>query len=106
MDLGGDGKVDWAGRHAPVYEVTGLHCEVEMPEQEIAPGITVWSEVRFGRPVVKGTRVPVETVVTRVAGGMSALEVAEEYGLTLEDVQNALRYAAQLVAEELVIVTV
>ena len=67
---------------------------------EIAPGVTVDPKVRFGRPIIRGTRVPVETVVARVASGMTVEGVAEEYGITLEDVRHALQYAAQLLAQE------
>jgi Protein of unknown function (DUF433) len=52
--------------------------DTEMP-LEIAPGIVVDPKVRFGKPVVKGTRVPAELVVAKLAGGMTAQEVAEEY---------------------------
>ncbi len=72
---------------------------------EIAPGITISPDVRFGHPVLKGTRVPVEKVVARIAAGMSPHEVAEEYGLELEEVYCALRYAVQLLSEELVVAT-
>ena len=67
---------------------------------ELAPGITVDPAIRFGRPVIRGTRVPVETIVGRVAAGMSFSEIAEEYEITEEDISNALRYAAQRLAEE------
>ncbi len=64
------------------------------------PGITVDSEIRFGKPVVKSTRVPVELLVAKVAGGMSIEEVADEYGVTPSDVRAAIGYAAQRLAEE------
>ncbi|HEX4953312.1 MAG TPA: DUF433 domain-containing protein [Thermoanaerobaculia bacterium] len=70
---------------------------------EIAPGITVDEKVRFGRPVVAGTRVPVELVVGKLAGGMSFQEVCEEYDLSPEGLRAALAYAAQLVAGERVL---
>ena len=38
--------------------------------KEIAPGIIVDREVRFGKPVIKGTRVPVDLVIGKLAGGM------------------------------------
>jgi len=38
--------------------------------KEIAPGITVDQSVRFGKPVLKGTRVPVDLVVGKLAGGI------------------------------------
>jgi uncharacterized protein (DUF433 family) len=68
--------------------------------QEIYPSITVDPRVRFGKPVVKGTRVPIELLVGKVAGGMSIEEVADEYGVTPEDVRAAIGYAAQRLAEE------
>ena len=67
---------------------------------EIAPRVSVDPEVRFGKPVVTGTRVPVDLVVGKVAGGMTPQEVADAYGLTREDVQAALSYAAQILANE------
>lgn len=67
---------------------------------EVAPRIVVDAEVRFGRPVIRGTRVPVELIVGKLAGGMSVEEIMKEYDLGREDVQAALAYAARLVAEE------
>lgn len=68
--------------------------------QEIAPRIVVDPAVRFGRPVVKGTRVPVDLVLAKLGGGMAQAEVAGEYGLALEDVQAVLVYAAQVLASD------
>ncbi len=54
-------------------------------------GITADPSVRLGKPVIKGTRVPADTVVARAASGMmSTKEAAEEYGITEKDVYNAL----------------
>ena len=68
--------------------------------QEIFPHIAVDPTVRFGKPVIKGTRVPVDLVVGKIAGGMTLEEVGAEYELTPEQVRAALAYAARLVAEE------
>jgi uncharacterized protein (DUF433 family) len=68
--------------------------------QELCPGIVVDPAIRFGKPVIKGTRVPVEILVGKVAGGMTVDEVAEEYDVTPDDVRAALGYAAQRLAEE------
>jgi uncharacterized protein (DUF433 family) len=68
--------------------------------QEIAPRISVDPQIRFGRPVIRGTRVPVELVVGKLAGGMTAQEVADEYELALEDIYAALSYAASVLATE------
>ena len=63
---------------------------------EVAPGIVVDPQIRSGKPVIRGTRIPVHLVVAKVAGGMQVREVAEEYGLAEEDVRAALSYAAKM----------
>jgi uncharacterized protein (DUF433 family) len=68
--------------------------------KEIAPGIVVNREVRFGKPVIKGTRIPVDLVIGKMAGGMTIEEVMKEYDLRREDILNALSYAATLMKEE------
>jgi uncharacterized protein (DUF433 family) len=67
---------------------------------EIAPRIVVDPSIRFGRPIIQGTRVPVELVIGKLAGGMTAQEVAEEYEIVPEDIQAVLSYAAKLLAAE------
>ena len=68
--------------------------------REIAPRIVVDEAVHFGKPVIKGTRVPVETVVGKLAGGMTREQIEEEFGISKEDVLAALAYAANSVAGE------
>lgn len=68
--------------------------------RQVFPGITVDAEVRFGKPVIKGTRVPVGVVVGKIAGGMTPEEVMKEYELTRRQVQAALKYAAAVVTQE------
>jgi uncharacterized protein (DUF433 family) len=68
--------------------------------RQIAPHIVVDEEVRFGRPVIEGTRVPVDVLVGKVAGGMAVDEVAAEYQVTREDVLAALSYATRRLEEE------
>jgi uncharacterized protein (DUF433 family) len=62
---------------------------------EIAPRIVVDETVRFGKPVIAGTRVPVDLVVGKLAGGMTIEQVMEEYELAREDILTALSYAAR-----------
>ena len=68
--------------------------------KQIAPRITVDEKVRFGKPVIQGTRVAVETIVGHVAAGMPVEEVAKAYDVAREDVLACLSYAAKMVAEE------
>ncbi len=46
-----------------------------------------------GKPVVKGTRLPVSMIVGSLAGGMTEAEVQQEYGLTKEQIRAALKFA-------------
>lgn len=56
--------------------------------------------MRFGKPVIRGTRVPVHVLLAKLAGGMKAEAVAAEYGVALEDVQAALGYAARVLEQQ------
>ena len=67
---------------------------------ELFEYIAVQPGVRFGKPVIRGTRVPVDMIVGKIAGGMSVEEVMREYELARLQVLAALQYAAQLVSEE------
>ena len=58
--------------------------------------ITTNPDVLAGLPCVRGLRIPVASVVAMVADGMTAAEiVAELPDLVVEDVSEALRYAAE-----------
>ncbi len=66
----------------------------------IAPRVVVDPAIRFGKPVIEGTRVPVELVLGQLAAGMTVETVMDEYALTREDVLAALAYAAERIASE------
>ena len=67
---------------------------------EIAPRIVVDETIRSGKPVIRGTRVPVDLVLGKLAGGMTIDEVMAEYDLAREDVLAALSYAARSIADD------
>lgn len=69
---------------------------------EIYPGVVVDAEIIHGKPVIAGTRIPVALVLGQLAAGVGFEELEREYGLTREQAQAALGYAAQLVASETV----
>jgi uncharacterized protein (DUF433 family) len=71
--------------------------------RELAPRITVDQGIAFGKPVIRGTRVPVAFVIAKLAGGMSQSEVSAEYGLEEQDILAALAYAAGLLNDEQVL---
>jgi len=62
--------------------------------------VSVDHEVMGGVPCVRGTRIPVATVVGMVADGMSVEEIVADYPqLLADDIAAALRYAAAAVDE-------
>jgi uncharacterized protein (DUF433 family) len=62
--------------------------------------ITVRPDQMGGVPCIRGVRIPVATVVGMVADGMSAQEILGAYpDMDVEDVHEALRYAAEAVRE-------
>lgn len=67
---------------------------------EIAPRITVDEKIRFGKPVVRGTRVPVNLILGKLAGGMTMEEIMEEYEIVKEDVLAVLGYASKVLEQE------
>jgi len=62
------------------------------------------SEVLSGKPVIKGTRIPVYLILELLAAGMSVDDVLEEYPeLAREDIQAALEYASKILQHETVV---
>lgn len=60
--------------------------------------ISVDPQIMAGVPCVRGTRIPVTTIVGMVAEGMSVEEILHDYPqLEGEDVREALRFAAAAV---------
>jgi uncharacterized protein (DUF433 family) len=62
--------------------------------------ILIDPKICHGKPVIRGTRVPVAIVVGSLAGGMGFEEIEREYGLTAQDIRAALRFAGELVEKE------
>jgi uncharacterized protein (DUF433 family) len=62
--------------------------------------ITVDPSQMGGLPCIRGLRIPVVTVVGMVGDGMAEAEILSAYpDLEVEDVREALRYAAEAVRE-------
>lgn len=70
--------------------------------KEIAPGIVVDPNVRFGKPIVKGTRITVDEVFGFLAGGMDYKEIEQEYHLKKKDILAVINYAASFLKGEAV----
>ena len=60
--------------------------------------------IMFGKPVVKGTRITVEHILRKLAGGMTIPEILEDHPhLTPDDVYAAAAFAADYLAQEEII---
>ena len=62
--------------------------------------IVIDPEIQHGKPVIRGTRVPVTRIIGGLAGGMTREEIMREYEVTEEDIRAALGYAADLIEAE------
>ena len=62
--------------------------------------ITIDPEILAGKPIIKGTRIPVELILDLLANGWTTEEILENYPqLKKEDIIAALKYAAQVLKE-------
>ena len=63
--------------------------------------IEINPKVMLGKPVIRGTRIPVEVILRKLSEGAGEADLLEAYPrLTRQDVLAALRYAADMVARE------
>lgn len=61
-------------------------------------------DVMFGKPVIKGTRITVEFLMRKLADGFTVDEILEMYPhLSLKQILAAFAYAADIIANEIVI---
>ena len=62
--------------------------------------ITIDSRQMGGVPCIRGLRIPVATVVGMVSDGITEKDILNAYpDLTVKDIREALRYAAEAVTE-------
>jgi uncharacterized protein (DUF433 family) len=72
--------------------------------EEIADRIVIDPDVMVGKPVIKGTRIPVYLLVEFVANGMTEKEIMHEYPqLRKEDIKAALLYASKCLEREVTV---
>ncbi len=63
--------------------------------------IVIDPEILSGKPTVKGTRIPVELVLERLAKDIDTKTLFEDYPrLTMQDIQACLAYAQHLIASK------
>jgi uncharacterized protein (DUF433 family) len=63
--------------------------------------IEINPKVMMGKPVIRGTRITVELILRKLSEGATEAELLEAYPkLTREDIQAAIRYAADSLSHE------
>lgn len=62
--------------------------------------IVIDPAIHHGKPVIRGTRVPVTVVVGGLAGGMTFDEIEREYDISAADIRAALKFVAELAEQE------
>jgi uncharacterized protein (DUF433 family) len=67
----------------------------------ITTRIEVNPNVMLGKPVIRGTRITVELILRKLGEGATQADLLDAYpGLTREDIQAAMIYAADTLAHE------
>jgi uncharacterized protein (DUF433 family) len=66
----------------------------------VAPRVVIDERIQAGKPVIAGTRVPVETILGVLAAGETMERIMGEYRIQREDILAAIAYAASLVSGE------
>lgn len=66
--------------------------------------IEINPEVMLGKPVIRGTRIPVELLLRKLAEGATESDLIDAYPrLVQADIRAALAYAAETLAHETII---
>ena len=66
--------------------------------------IEINPEVMLGKPVIRGTRIPVELIIRKLSEGATEADLLDAYPrLTHADIQAALGYAADTLAHETIV---
>ncbi|MGC9335882.1 MAG: DUF433 domain-containing protein [Anaerolineae bacterium] len=66
--------------------------------------IEINPDVMLGKPVIRGTRIPVELILRKLGEGATHADLLDAYPrLTREDIHAALAYAADSLAHETIL---
>ena len=72
-----------------------------MEKQQLLSRITVNPKVMVGKPCIRGLRITVDQILNAIAGGVTEIQLLEDYPeLEPEDIKASLIYAANCVEEQ------
>lgn len=70
-------------------------------DKELLLRIEIDPNVMLGKPVIKGTRIPVEQILRKLAANISNERILRDYpNLKQEDIQAAILFAAEELSNE------
>ncbi len=70
-------------------------------EKKLLKRIVINPEIMAGKPVIKGTRIPVDLILKLLSQGMETKEILDDYPhLTMSDIKAALLYGAEVIRTE------
>lgn len=71
-----------------------------MKDDQLLRRIVVDPEIMVGKPIIQGTRLTVDFIISLLAHGSLENEICEEYtGITKEDIQACLLFATKTLQE-------
>lgn len=92
------------------YDCVGaLHANEAYPSREkehpvVIDRIEINPDIMLGKPVIRGTRIPVELILRKLSEGATEANLLDAYPrLTQADIHAALAYAADSVAHETIL---
>lgn len=59
---------------------------------DVPRAVVVEPRISFGRPVISGTSVRTEVIASRLKAGESVQDLAEDYGVEVAEIEEAIRY--------------
>jgi uncharacterized protein (DUF433 family) len=72
-----------------------------MNEKELLSRIERSPDIMFGKPVIKGTRLPVEILLEKIAYGNDINEIKKDYPFITDiDIKAAILYAVKVLSLE------
>ncbi len=70
-------------------------------DSDLLKRIVVDPEIMAGKPIVRGTRIPVDLIIRLLGQGTTMENILKDYPhMTREDIQAALLYGAEVVSGE------
>lgn len=80
-------RIEWDGEHMPMryYPITRPRYQKDRP-------VCIDPDISFGQPVLAGTRVKTAILTDRFIAGDSITEIAKDFDVTIEQVEEAIRW--------------